>query len=932
MATPYYTKIETDVKIAEAIDEIEVGGGGVGTIDAVPTNGSTNAVSSNGVFDALATKQDKNASITGATKTKITYDAKGLVVSGSDATTSDIASSADKRYITDAQQAVLDNTSGINTGNNAVNTLYSGLATSKQNTLVAGANITIDNTVPSAPIISASGGGGGGGGSSQLQQGGEYVYLGELLNDSFVGTSLGAAWSTGLPTGATVNNKLIIASGLSNYTRFITLGKHYLYEKEDIIINFKAVTKSSGNGWGFSQTTPLLYYNSVLYWKFNQQTGVLSAGTTTAATDNSMQPIGFVAGDNLKVTFKRRPSATTVIIENLTNPTELKAVGEFPYCKWGTSGYYQLAFLGGQQEFNNITINSTVRNFGGTKGTVFLGDSITNGSGASNVLNRWTDVLMNNQNHLYENLGMSSWLSGTITAPKLTDLLGSINGKYLVCNMGYNDISQTTSLVTYQANLATIATTAQGLGYEVIFISPFPHLGVENQVGYVASMAAAAASTNSIMIDVTSVMGNQANSDWLFDGVHPNDYGHKLFADAIKLKAKDLVQDLLTDINNEDVLMRNIPFSNEYLPLVGINEKGVSVKLDASKYVNKDSVLLQANLKGDAADDVQNLQVGNLGITGKIKNKKSYVQSNENGLQIGFNTGLSNDKSSNISITNAGVGGVGSPQQFDDITGYGNVLLTAYENPSISKQTVSGNKNVIINGQCFYVTLSGSRNVLVGTEEINPSTAMENIGFGRYALKGLDTGNNNIHLTSKLNYNGGGGNSILAGAVGTILIGTPWDYTGEEKLVDGEVVIAGAARGNRIYNFGAKGGIQSAVTWRAGVQFGTNENGAKLYIEGTRGTGSGNGGNIVLRHSKPQASGTDAHTTYEEVAEIHENKFEVKKPILNKGYTVSTLPTGEVGMTAYVTNALSPTYLSIVVGGGSVVCPVFHNGTNWVCH
>lgn len=49
-----------------------------------------------------------------------------------------------------------------------------------------------------------------------------------------------------------------------------------------------------------------------------------------------------------------------------------------------------------------------------------------------------------------------------------------------------------------------------------------------------------------------------------------------------------------------------------------------------------------------------------------------------------------------------------------------------------------------------------------------------------------------------------------------------------------------------------------------------------------------------------------------------------------KPYTVSTLPTGVTGDTAYVTDALTPTYLGIIVGGGSVVTPVFYNGTNWV--
>jgi hypothetical protein len=66
---------------------------------------------------ALDGKVDENVAITGATKTKITYDAKGLVTSGADATTADIADSLNRRYVTDAQLTVVGNTSGTNTGN-----------------------------------------------------------------------------------------------------------------------------------------------------------------------------------------------------------------------------------------------------------------------------------------------------------------------------------------------------------------------------------------------------------------------------------------------------------------------------------------------------------------------------------------------------------------------------------------------------------------------------------------------------------------------------------------------------------------------------------------------------------------------------------------------------------------------------------------------
>jgi hypothetical protein len=73
-----------------------------------------------GVTSAIQTqldgKVDENSAITGATKTKVTYDAKGLVTAGADATTADIADSSNKRYVTDAQQTVIGNTSGTNSG------------------------------------------------------------------------------------------------------------------------------------------------------------------------------------------------------------------------------------------------------------------------------------------------------------------------------------------------------------------------------------------------------------------------------------------------------------------------------------------------------------------------------------------------------------------------------------------------------------------------------------------------------------------------------------------------------------------------------------------------------------------------------------------------------------------------------------------------
>ncbi len=47
---------------------------------------------------------------------------------------------------------------------------------------------------------------------------------------------------------------------------------------------------------------------------------------------------------------------------------------------------------------------------------------------------------------------------------------------------------------------------------------------------------------------------------------------------------------------------------------------------------------------------------------------------------------------------------------------------------------------------------------------------------------------------------------------------------------------------------------------------------------------------------------------------------------------MAALPAGTQGDTACVTDALAPTFLTAVVGGGAVVTPVFYNGANWVSY
>jgi hypothetical protein len=126
-------------KIATGIDAAKLADGTVSNTEFQYLNGVSSAIQTQ-----LDAKVDENAAITGATKTKITYDSKGLVTAGADATTADIADSTDKRYVTDAQLTVIGNTSGTNTGDNATNSQYSGLAASKEDVANKSTSVTTD--------------------------------------------------------------------------------------------------------------------------------------------------------------------------------------------------------------------------------------------------------------------------------------------------------------------------------------------------------------------------------------------------------------------------------------------------------------------------------------------------------------------------------------------------------------------------------------------------------------------------------------------------------------------------------------------------------------------------------------------------------------------------------------------------------------------
>lgn len=106
----------------------------------------------------------------------------------------------------------------------------------------------------------------------------------------------------------------------------------------------------------------------------------------------------------------------------------------------------------------------------------------------------------------------------------------------------------------------------------------------------------------------------------------------------------------------------------------------------------------------------------------------------------------------------------------------------------------------------------------------------------------------------------------------------------------------------------------------------SNTAGQNFTIRGSQGTGTGVGGDIIFQVASAGSSGT-AQNALATAMRV----YNTKTVAVGSAFTVATLPAaGTQGRRAWVTDALAPTFLGTMTGGGAVVTPVFDNGTAWV--
>jgi hypothetical protein len=144
-----------------------LGSGNISISSAVAWGGVTGTLSNQtDLQTALDLKVDENAAITGATKTKITYDAKGLVTAGADLAAGDLPTGIDAAKIStglisnaefDYLNGLTDNIQTQFTGKQDTLVSATNIKTINGTTLLGSGDLTISTTTPTLDAVTTAG-------------------------------------------------------------------------------------------------------------------------------------------------------------------------------------------------------------------------------------------------------------------------------------------------------------------------------------------------------------------------------------------------------------------------------------------------------------------------------------------------------------------------------------------------------------------------------------------------------------------------------------------------------------------------------------------------------------------------------------------------------------------------------------------------------
>lgn len=272
----------------------------------------------------------------------------------------------------------------------------------------------------------------------------------------------------------------------------------------------------------------------------------------------------------------------------------------------------------------------------------------------------------------------------------------------------------------------------------------------------------------------------------------------------------------------------------------------------------------------------------------------SVLTSGSNNVCIGSQAGKQITTGSlNLVIGSSAIGLSGT------VTGDGNVAI----GPAAMRASTGAVAGNVAIGRFAGINTTGSNGVFIGVsagDSSNTVSGSGNVGIGPVTYGALSSGANNVSI-------GNTGAATLTTGSDNTLIGKSADVsTGAASFRTAIGSGAVVSTDNQIV-LGRSAGQESVLIPGAATVTG------KINSADTTDSTSGATGSIQTSGGIGAAKAIVAGTT-----------------VRTGGYTVATLPAGTQGMMAYVTNALAPTFLAVLVGGGTVVTPCFYDGTNWV--
>ena len=309
----------------------------------------------------------------------------------------------------------------------------------------------------------------------------------------------------------------------------------------------------------------------------------------------------------------------------------------------------------------------------------------------------------------------------------------------------------------------------------------------------------------------------------------------------------------------------------------------------------------------------------------------------------------------------------------------------------VTGQNVENGLNTFIGSYAGANQTTGINNTFIGQKAgMNYTTPSSNIAIGAHSGFSFQTGNNNItigvfcgqqsgatFLTGDGSYNVLIGTSCMGGMNGTNNANTMVGFltgrlqtvannnsffgsqAGEQTTTGHDNTALGFQAGNQLGTsldcvmVGARAGVAAVgdyntlIGYNAGAYIGSTNN----VIIGNQAQGWPNsGGSLTIIGDSSTVTTPSSLTNVtligQGVVGTTSNQvvlgntsvtstivrgLQNQTPMRLKGYTVATLPAGTQGDMAFVTDATSLTYNGTLTGGGSVVVPVFYDGTNWGC-